>query len=282
MTLAYAPAEGTPDPYAGFEARIVPENITLLPKTANQTTGGNSWNERAVMVKKGDNIVDRSCANSAPRPTRPRRSPPCSARADATAGCKEGQKLRILLSPVPARSGCSRSASSSPARMRSKRWSRCPTAENMSRSTSRASTPRSPTQRRRGRRRQRRAALPEHLRDGVAQPDAAAGHRRTGPHLLLRRRFPAQGAARRFLRRAVCRRGRTPAAEAKTDVLFASLTVGGEIKKFYRFQTTDDSVVDYYDETGKSAKKFLVRKPVGRRHHALRLRRRAAIRSSAT
>jgi murein DD-endopeptidase MepM/ murein hydrolase activator NlpD len=48
----------------------------------------------------------------------------------------------------------------------------------------------------------------------------------------------------------------------KTEVLFASLTLGGETKKYYRFQTPDDSVVDFYDETGKSAKKFLVRKPV--------------------
>jgi murein DD-endopeptidase MepM/ murein hydrolase activator NlpD len=54
----------------------------------------------------------------------------------------------------------------------------------------------------------------------------------------------------------------TPGVDGKNDVLFASLTVGGEVKKFYRFQTTDDNVVDYYDETGKSAKKFLVRKPV--------------------
>jgi murein DD-endopeptidase MepM/ murein hydrolase activator NlpD len=48
----------------------------------------------------------------------------------------------------------------------------------------------------------------------------------------------------------------------KTEVLYAALTVGGETKKYYRFQTPDDAVVDYYDETGKSAKKFLVRKPV--------------------
>jgi murein DD-endopeptidase MepM/ murein hydrolase activator NlpD len=70
----------------------------------------------------------------------------------------------------------------------------------------------------------------------------------------------------------------TPSTE-KTEVLFASLTVGGETKKYYRFQTPDDSVVDFYDETGKSAKKFLVRKPVnnaimrsgfgGRRHPIL-------------
>jgi murein DD-endopeptidase MepM/ murein hydrolase activator NlpD len=44
--------------------------------------------------------------------------------------------------------------------------------------------------------------------------------------------------------------------------MFASLTIGGEVKKFYRFQTGDDGIVDYYDETGKSAKKFLVRKPL--------------------
>ena len=65
----------------------------------------------------------------------------------------------------------------------------------------------------------------------------------------------------------------------KNEVLYASLTVGGETKKYYRFQTPDYFVIDYYDETGKSAKKFLVRKPVsnaimrsgfgGRRHPIL-------------
>ena len=78
-----------------------------------------------------------------------------------------------------------------------------------------------------------------------------------------------------FYRRRRRRRDHTE----KNEVLFASLTVGGETKKYYRFQTPDDAVVDYYDETGKSAKKFLVRKPVnnaimrsgfgGRRHPIL-------------
>ena len=34
--LAYAADGDDADPYAGFEARIVPENITLLPKSAEQ------------------------------------------------------------------------------------------------------------------------------------------------------------------------------------------------------------------------------------------------------
>jgi murein DD-endopeptidase MepM/ murein hydrolase activator NlpD len=50
--------------------------------------------------------------------------------------------------------------------------------------------------------------------------------------------------------------------EAKGDVLYAELTTGGETRKYYRYQTADDGIYDYYDETGKSAKKFLVRKPV--------------------
>ena len=56
--------------------------------------------------------------------------------------------------------------------------------------------------------------------------------------------------------------GQDENSNEKSDVLFASLTTGGETRKFYRYQTGDDNVVDYYDESGKSAKKFLVRKPL--------------------
>ena len=50
--------------------------------------------------------------------------------------------------------------------------------------------------------------------------------------------------------------------EEGPEVLFASVTVRGEVHKFYRFRTPDDGVVDYYDNEGRSAKKFLMRKPV--------------------
>src|SRR5581483_9401270 len=53
-----------------------------------------------------------------------------------------------------------------------------------------------------------------------------------------------------------------PGGESRNEVLFAMLTLGGETKKLYRFQSPDDGLVDYYDDAGKSAKKFLVRKPV--------------------
>ena len=46
------------------------------------------------------------------------------------------------------------------------------------------------------------------------------------------------------------------------ELLYASINLRGETKRFYRFRTSDDGVVDFYDETGKSAKKFLMRKPI--------------------
>jgi murein DD-endopeptidase MepM/ murein hydrolase activator NlpD len=45
------------------------------------------------------------------------------------------------------------------------------------------------------------------------------------------------------------------------ELLYTSMTIDGVQRKFYRFRTPDD-VVDYYDEDGNSAKKFLMRNPV--------------------
>jgi murein DD-endopeptidase MepM/ murein hydrolase activator NlpD len=46
------------------------------------------------------------------------------------------------------------------------------------------------------------------------------------------------------------------------DLLYASIKTRSETYKYYRFQTPDDSQVDYYDETGRSSRKFLIRKPI--------------------
>ena len=45
------------------------------------------------------------------------------------------------------------------------------------------------------------------------------------------------------------------------ELLYTSMTVAGETRKFFRFRTPDDAV-DYYDDQGNSAKKFLMRNPV--------------------
>jgi len=45
------------------------------------------------------------------------------------------------------------------------------------------------------------------------------------------------------------------------EVLYASLSVGGETRRVYRYQG-DDGSVDFFDESGRSLKKFLLRKPI--------------------
>ena len=50
--------------------------------------------------------------------------------------------------------------------------------------------------------------------------------------------------------------------EEAGEILYTSVTLSGGEHRFYRFRTPDDGVVDYYDEEGKSAKKFLMRKPM--------------------
>jgi len=50
--------------------------------------------------------------------------------------------------------------------------------------------------------------------------------------------------------------------ESAKEVLYAALTLNSQTRRFYRFKTPDDGSVDYYDEYGKSAKKFLMRKPM--------------------
>ena len=49
---------------------------------------------------------------------------------------------------------------------------------------------------------------------------------------------------------------------ARTELLFASLSVAGETRRVFRFHAPDDGVIDFFDEEGRSLKKFLVRKPV--------------------
>lgn len=53
-------------------------------------------------------------------------------------------------------------------------------------------------------------------------------------------------------------------AEASSDqeIVYTSITLAGKERRFYRYRAPDDGSVDYYDADGKSAKKFLLRKPM--------------------
>ena len=268
LKLAYAPEGAAADPYAGFETRVIPENVTLLPKTKEQTTGGNSSGERVHMVKKGDTVASI---------LRDQGATPEEAKSIAATlgvhgrdgGLKEGEKVRILMAPTGPGAGqrlqpyrvivASDSAVEAVAALSDLGKYVAVDVQSMNN-------------------------VPDTADNNSDDDDDDDG---TGVRLYqsiyetaLRNKVPAsviEDMVRIYSYDVDFQRKVQPgdsfdvffAGEdegstitEKNEVLFASLTVGGETKKYYRFQTPDDSVVDYYDETGKSAKKFLVRKPV--------------------
>lgn len=284
MKLAYATEGNVSDPYAGFETRVVPENVTLLAKTKEQITGGNPSGERVHVVKKGDTVasilrdqgatVDEAKAIAATLGPKGR-----------DGGLKEGQKLRILMAPASPGPG-----------VRLQPYRVIVANETAIEAVSALSDI------------GKYVAVDVSSMNTVAEaPDAKDDDDDddgTGVRLYqsiyetaMRNKVPnsvIEDMIRIYSYDVDFQRKVQPgdsfdvfyagedegsAITEKTEVLFAALTVGGETKKYYRFQTPDDSVVDYYDETGKSAKKFLVRKPVnnaimrsgfgGRRHPIL-------------
>jgi murein DD-endopeptidase MepM/ murein hydrolase activator NlpD len=264
VKLAYA-AEATADPYAGFEARIVPENVTLLPKTKDQTTGGNPTGERIHTVKKNDTIASI---------LRDQGATPEEARAIAAqlgargrdGGLKEGQKVRILMSAAAP------GQKQSPYRVVIANESVVEAVVALSDmgkyvnvDVTSLNTPVETADNSDDDEeddgsgvRLYQSIYETALRNKIPQVVIDDMIRIYSYDVDFQRRVQAGDSFEVFY----AGEDETPTPGSKTEVLFAALTVSGETKRYYRFQTPDDSVVDYYDETGKSAKKFLVRKPV--------------------
>ena len=262
IKLAYA-GVGTADPYAGFEARIVPENITLLPKTTSQTTGGNAFNERMILAKKGDSVstILRDIGATADdigaiaRLLGPR---------GREGGIREGQKLRVLMAPVagsqrlqPIRVIVATDASIEAVAALSD-TGKYVAVDVKNVDTEVADNSDDSNDNDTSGVRLYQSVYETALRNQIPRPIIEDLVRIYSYDVDFQRKVQP-GDSFEVL---YAGEDETPVADSRNDVLFAALTVGGETKKFYRFQSPDDGLVDYYDDGGKSAKKFLVRKPV--------------------
>jgi len=287
IKMAYATEGAAADPYAGFETRVVPENVTLLPKTKDQVTGGNPTGERIHLVKKGDSVASVLRDQGASPDDIKAITAMLGARG-RDGGIKEGEKLRILMAPSSAAPG---------ARLQPYRViiANDTTIEadvalsdlgkyvavdvaSMNTVADTADTTKSDDDDDDDGSGVRlyQSIYETALRNKVPMPVIDDMIKIYSYDVDFQRRVQPGDSFDVFY--AGEDEGTNNTAE-KNEVLFASLTVGGETKKYYRYQTPDDGVVDYYDETGKSAKKFLVRKPVndaimrsgfgGRRHPIL-------------
>ena len=262
IKLAYA-AEATPDPYAGFEARIVPENVTLLPKTADKTTGGTDSNERVIVAKKGDTVTSILKDLGAQPDTI---AAIISVLASHGRGAIEaGEKLRVLLSPtegapqpqpirviiakdttIQAVVALADSGKYVPVDATSVDTEVAANAEDRYDENNTSGV------------QLYRSIYETGLRDQIPRPIIEDIVRIYSYDVDFQRKVQP-GDSFEVL---YAGEDETPVADSHNEVLFAALTVGGDVKRLYRFRSPDDGVVDYYDKSGRSAKKFLVRKPV--------------------
>lgn len=264
--MAYAAEGSAADPYMGFETRVVPENVTLLPKTKDQAGGANAAGERAHVVKKGDTITS-ILHDLAATPDETKSIATTLGARGRDGGLKEGEKVRILMAPAgpgqrlqPYRVIIANDSAVEAVTALSDLGKYVAVdVQSMNTATDTAEN----------------SSDDDDDDDGsgvrLYQSIYETALRNKVPPSVIDDMVRIYSYDVDFQRKVqpgdsfdVFYAGEDEGSTIteKNEVLFASLTVAGETKKYYRFQTPDDSVVDYYDETGKSAKKFLVRKPV--------------------
>jgi murein DD-endopeptidase MepM/ murein hydrolase activator NlpD len=257
---AYAP-EKNGDVYGGFEPRIVQENVTLLPKTTAQETGGNAWNERTIVLKKGDSVSNILREMGATADDIKAITAAFGARGkDSTP--RDGYKLRVLLAPAsdgkrlqPVRVIIATDTSIEAMVAWSDKGKYV--AVDVRSANSVAASGSDDEDDGKGVRLYQ-SIYETALRNHVPRPVIDDLIRIYSYDVDFQRKVQPGDSFEIFF----AGEDENANDNSKNEVLYALLTTGGETRKFYRYQTTDDNVVDYYDETGKSAKKFLVRKPV--------------------
>jgi murein DD-endopeptidase MepM/ murein hydrolase activator NlpD len=262
LKLSYA-AEGDTGAFFSFQPRVVPENVTLLPKTTSLMNGGD-WSERMIPVKKGE-TVGSILRELGAAPDEIKSIIAVIGPAALEGGLKEGQKLRVLMTPVglghvqPLRVIIAGDTGITAAVALSDRGQYVPVdTRNIDTAVADAGEDQSGDDDGSGVRLYQsiyETALRNNVPNAVIQElvrifsyDVDFQRKaQPGDSIDVLYSDDESGEAK---------------GDAKNEVRFAAVTVGGDTKKYYRFQTADDGVYDYYDEDGISAKKFLVRKPV--------------------
>jgi murein DD-endopeptidase MepM/ murein hydrolase activator NlpD len=246
-------------PFSTIEVRVVPENVTDLPKI-EQTAMAPLVEERDVALKKGETLetVLRSYGGT---PEQISAITSALAARIKVEGLTEGQRLRILIAPGP-RLGDPRQIvrvitfgergieGIAAANDRGVFVSVTPPADETNRQVAEDSEEEDD---RRGGVRLYESLYETALKNELPRQTVDELVRIFGYDVDFQRRV-AQGDAFEIFYGSDDENG-TP------EVLYASLTVGGEARRVYRYQG-EDGTVDFFDDAGRSLKKFLIRKPI--------------------
>lgn len=262
LALAYAtPGESLTAPFSGIEVRMVAENVTVAPRDTPQPT---QMEEKLVVVKRGQTLFDVLDSGGVP-----------SDRAAAVAAAyknkrgepvREGQRVKLLFADFD---GSSKNMQLARVSVYSDE-----TIESVVAATDKGTfvqTPTGPTSFARDGRQKSQNEIDEDegamrlydslyetaLKQQIPRPIINELVRVFANDVDLQRGVAAGDTFDIFYDEAD--EGSTVGRDA---LLHASLTTHGETYRYYRFFTPDDGLLDYYDENGRSSRKFLVRKPI--------------------
>jgi murein DD-endopeptidase MepM/ murein hydrolase activator NlpD len=255
--LAYA-AEGN-IPFSLGNVPAVAENMNSVAKTANEATGGNNWTERTLIAKKGDSIEGMLRSIGA-EPSDMRGLLTSFGPRGRPNGLREGQRVRILLAPngggqtTPLRVSIFNDQAHEASVALSDNGNYV-AVEDPRDSTFAKLSDEDDGDDGKGIRLYQ-SIYETALKNQVPTSMIDSMIRTFSFDVDLQRRVRAGDAI------DILYAGDEAEKQGQGDVLYASITVGGEPRRYYRFQTDDDGIIDYYDEGGKSAKKFLMRKPM--------------------
>ena len=247
-------------PFANIEVRMVPENVTPLPKASADTKDNE---ERLVIVRRGETLEDVLRANGASREHITRLVAAFGRRGGQAV--TEGQRLKLLFTDV--------NGPGQPlqiARVSVYTDDKLEMTVAMADDGSFVQVARTETPAPAGRRKAASDDDDDDDSDGMRLYDSFY-------ETALKSDIPRQvvdDLVRIFANDVDFQRAVTPGdnfeafydegeeGETRSDLLYASITTRNETFRYYRFQTPDDQMVDFYDESGRSSRKFLIRKPI--------------------
>ncbi|WP_018265973.1 M23 family metallopeptidase [Methylosinus sp. LW4] len=268
QALAYA-AAGTPSvtaPFSAIEVRMVPENVTIAPRSAGpQPT---QMDEKLIVLRRGETLVDALLANGVPKASIGAVAAAFGAKRVETAA-REGQKVKLLFADFDG-SG----ANLQLARISIYTDDRLDT---MVAATDRGTFLQVTAPANLAKVGRRGSANVEE--DGGDADDDPGGMRLYDSlyETALKQDIPRpiiNDLVRIFANDLDLQRGvnggdsldvlydENEEGSGREALLYASITTRNETLRYYRYQTADDGLVDYYDESGRSSRKFLVRKPI--------------------
>ncbi|KAF2989071.1 M23 family metallopeptidase [Methylocystis sp. MJC1] len=267
QALAYAtPGTSLTAPFSSIEVRMVPENVTIAPRDTPQPT---QMEEKLAVVRRSETLEDILVANGVPRA---RIAAVVAAYRGKRDPVREGQRVKLLFADFDG----------SGKNMQLARLSvyNDDEVESIVAANDQGAFVQTPTAPSGGARRaQKRAPVDDFNADGEDDDSGAMRLYDSLYETALKQQIPKTVVGelvRIFANDVDLQRGvaggdsldifydepEDGSGPTRDSLLYASLTTHSETYRYYRFQTPDDGLVDYYDENGRSSRKFLVRKPI--------------------